>query len=352
MDKFLLKKYVAIVVSLVSCFAIIGVSASMAHSVIAAGQIVTVATGHLGNAPPSGHAGTWENPMSEEEVEVEVEVVQRRPALPDLNILLLGIDDGGGLPDVIMVIAYDGENNAIDIISIPRDTQVVMTDYERNMLREAGRWFPNHGVVKLNELHSFGGSEVGYRAVSHHVGNMLGIEIDNYIILDIDAFRYIVDAVGGVYMDIRPQGLFYTAPGGTIMIRVPGGRQLLDGNMAEQVVRFRQYHDGDLGRIDMTQQFMHEFFVQVLASEHIMNNAGALARSFMSHVRTDFGLLDILRYAGAADALNPDSIEFHTVPGHARMAHNPVGVNLSWYFVDEAGARELMNYIRIGNINQ
>jgi len=347
MNKFLLKKYIAIVVSLISCFGIIGLSASMAHNVILAGQVSAFAPGQLG-APPAGHAGTWENSVSEEEDEVEV--AQRRPALPDLNILLLGIDDGGGLPDVIMVITYDGENNAIDIISIPRDTQVIMTEYEKQMLRDAGRWFPNHGVIKLNELHSWAGRDVGYRVVSHHVGNMLGIEIDNYIILDIDAFRYIVDAVGGVYMDIRPEGMYYTQPGGTIMIRVPGGRQLLDGNMAEQVVRFRQYRDGDLGRIDMTQQFMHEFFVQVLASEHIMSNATPLARSFMSHVRTDFGLIDIFRYAGAVDALNPDSIEFHMVPGYAATAPNPEGVNFSWYFVDKAGALELMDYIRIGNV--
>ena len=253
MDKFLLKKYIAIVVSLISCFAIILVSASMAYNVIVAGQAV-VATPNELNGIATGY-----------DFDEGEGTEGQAPALPDLNILLLGIDDEANLPDVILVLTYDGENNAIDIISVPRDTQVVMSPYEMEMLREAGRWFPNHGVVKLNELHAHGGNAVGYRVMSHHIGNLLGIEFDNYVILDLDAFRYIVDAVGGVYMDVRPEGMYYNvdnAVGGTIEVRIPGGRQLLDGEMAEQFVRFRQYRDGDMGRINANHQFMQEFFIR------------------------------------------------------------------------------------------
>jgi len=340
MNKFLIKKYIAIVISLVSCFAIVMASASMAHSVIVAGQATATAAQEL-NGSASGYT-------YEEEAESPASV------LPDLNILILGIDDEANLPDVILVLTYDGENNAIDIISVPRDTQVVMSPYEMDMLRDAGRWFPNHGVVKLNELHAHGGNAVGYQVVSHHIGTMLGIEFDNYVILDLDAFRYIVDAVGGIYIDIRPEGMQYNvnnAVGGTIEVNLPGGRQLLDGNMAEQFVRFRQYRDGDMGRIDANQQFMQEFFTQVLGREHIMSNAGALVITFMTYVRTDFGVMDALRYVGAADALNPDSIEFHTVPGQPVDAPRPGSTtNTSWFFVDRNAAQALMSEIRIGNV--
>ncbi|MDR2183608.1 MAG: LCP family protein [Clostridiales bacterium] len=341
MDKFLLKKYIAIVVSLISCFAIVLGSASMAYNVIVAGQAAIAAPNEL-NGMASGHG------YDEDE-----DAKEPAPSLPDLNILVLGIDNEANLPDVILVLTYDGVNNAIDIISVPRDVQVVMSPYEMDMLRDAGRWFPEHGVVKLNELFARGGNAVGYRVTSHHIGNLLDIEFDNYVILDLDAFRYIVDAVGGVYMDIRPEGMYYNvnnAVGGTIEVRIPGGRQLLDGNMAEQFVRFRQYRDGDLGRIDANQQFMREFFTQVLAREHILDNAGPLVASFMTHVRTDFGLPNALRYVGALDALNPGSIDFYTMPGQPVDAPNPAGVITSWFFVDHAEARQLVNEIRRGNM--
>jgi len=338
MDKFLIKKFIAIVVSLMSCFAIIMVSASMAYNVIIAGQAAAIAT-------PSELNGISSNyDFYEEEEEIAL--------LPDLHVLILGIDDEANLPDVILVLTYDGENNAIDIISVPRDTQVVMSPYEMEMLTEAGRWFPNHGVVKLNELHAHGGNAVGQQVMSHHIGNLLGIELSNYVILDLDAFRYVVDAVGGIYIDIRPEGMRYNvnnAVGGTIEVNLPGGRQLLDGDMAEQFVRFRQYRDGDIGRINANHQFMQEFFVQVLGREHIMSNAGPLVTSFMRYVRTDFSILDALLYVGAADALDPNNIGFYTMPGQPVDAPNPEGRNLSWFFVDHAAARELMNEIRAGN---
>jgi LCP family protein required for cell wall assembly len=339
MEKFLLKKYIAIVVSLFSCFAIVMVSASAAYNVMRAGQVIAATPGEL-----NGTSGT--NTYDEDEPESQATV------LPDLSVLVLGIDDEANLPDVIMVLTFDGRNNAIDIISVPRDTQVVMSPHEMDMLRDAGRWFPSHGVVKLNELHSHAGMNLGHQIVGHHLGNILNIEFDNYIILDLDAFRYIVDEVGGIYMDIRPEGMRYNinnAVGGTIEVNLPGGRQLLDGNMAEQFVRFRQYRDGDMGRIEANQQFMRELFTQVLGREHIMGNLIPLASSFISHVRTDFGIADALRYAGAADALNPDSIEFHTMPGQPVDAPNPEGLHRSWFFVDHAAARNLMSEIRAGN---
>ena len=345
MDKSLLKKYIAIVVSLISCFVIIIASASMAYHVIVAGQATASAPNEL-NSTASGDSDTHESDETGE---------QRPPALPDFNMLILGIDDAANLPDVILVLAYDGENNAIDIISVPRDTQVVMSPYEMDMLRDAGRWFPNHGIVKLNELHAHAGLNLGHHVLSHHIGNILGIDFDHYVIIDLDAFRYIVDAVGGIYVDIRPEGMRYNvdnAVGGTIEVNLPGGRQLLDGEMAEQFVRFRQYRDGDIGRIEANQQFMREFFVQVLGREHIMSNAGALVRSFMTHVRTDFGLLDALRYVRVAEAFDTESIEFHTVPGVPGRAPNPAGVDLSWFFVDAAAARELMDEIKLGNVRQ
>ncbi|MCL2396436.1 MAG: LCP family protein [Defluviitaleaceae bacterium] len=339
MNKSLFKKYIAIVTCLIGSFAIIGLSAVMAHNFTLAGQTGPPATQIPinGNGGQANQATGQDNPPDEPEAQ----------ALDDLNILVLGLDDDN-LPDVIMIVMYDGENHEIDVVSVPRDTQVVMTQTERDMMAEIGRRFPSHGVVKINELHAHAGRTNGYRLVSHHLENMLDIEIDYYVIIELDAFKYIVDAVGGIYVDVPP-GFRYTVTGGAIRIDLPPGRQRLDGNMAEQFVRRRNTLHGDLDRIRNQQIFMREFFTQVLGSEDLMSRLPALASSFITHVRTDFGILSALRYVGMADALNLDSIEFHTLPGHAGTALNPVGREYSWFFVDVEGSRELIREIKADN---
>ena len=339
MDKFLIKKYMAIVVCLITTFVIISISAVLAYNFTLAGQDISLAESGELNGIYTQNGG---NADIDEEVAANT--------LPDLHIMVLGIDDEASLPDLIMMLVYDGTNNLIDVISVPRDTQITITPEERALLNEANRWAPNHGVVKLNELHSHGGP-IGHILVAGRLEQIFDIEIDYYVILDLDALEYMVDMVGGIYMDIRPQGIYYNQ-GGTIDINIPGGRQLLTGNMAQQVVRFRQMPMGDLDRIRLQQQFMGEFFVQVLGRENIMNNLAALLTTFITHVRTDFGLFSALRYLDAVPALNPDSIDFHMTPGVARDAANPEGRVRSYYFIDEAAARELMNEIKEENAVQ
>jgi len=336
MDKFLIKKYMAVVICLIISFAVISISAVLAYNFTLSGQNINLAeSGELNGIYSQNNS----NAESGEEVTSNT--------LPDLHIMVLGIDDEANLPDLIMMLVYDGTNNLIDVISIPRDTQVTITPEERALLNEANRWAPNHGVVKLNELHAHGGP-IGHILLAGRIEEIFDIEIDYYVILDLDALEYIVDAVGGIYMDIRPQGIFYNQ-GGTIDINIPGGRQLLTGSMAQQVVRFRQMPMGDLDRIGLQQQFMQEFFVQALDRESIMNNLVALFTTFATHVRTDFGLFSAIRYIDAAPALNPDSIDFHMAPGIARNTANPEGRVRSYYFIDEAAARALMNEIREEN---
>ena len=340
MEKHLLKKYIAIVTCLISSFLVISLSAIAVHNFTLAGnQPGSLATENdISSNGDNHHQPNQPQPTPRP---------PQGQGLPDLNILVLGLDDGN-LPDAIFVIMFDGENNAIDVLSIPRDIQVVLTPTEREMLRATGRWFPDHGVFKLNEMHAYAGMANGYRLVSYHLENMLGIEIHNYVLLNMDAFKYVIDEVGGIYMYF-PQPLRYLEPGATIHVNIPAGLQHLDGTRAEQVVRFRRFADGDLGRIRLQQEFMREFFTQVLGRENIMGNLGVLISSFLSHVRTDFGILDALPYIRVADALNPESIEFHMVPGVARFEANPAGTIYSFFFPDIPALGDLMKQIRADN---
>jgi anionic cell wall polymer biosynthesis LytR-Cps2A-Psr (LCP) family protein len=145
---------------------------------------------------------------------------------------------------------------------------------------------------------------------------MLGIEIDYYAEIRLDAFRELIDAVGGIEMDIPEGGLYYSDPEQNLKIAVPEGRQLLDGTKAEGVVRFRDtYRRGDLERIDVQKAFMKEFFVQIVNKETVMNNLTGFAGTILKYVRTDFGLDDVPQYLTSIDGLSGDNIRFHTLPG-------------------------------------
>ena len=333
MNNFLLKKYCAIVVCLIGSFAIISFAAIVSHNFTLAGQRADLATpGEL--SPAYNGDGNYSADIP----------APPPPANPDINVLILGLDEGS-LPDTIFVALFDGATNMIDIVGVPRDTQIFMTDEERAMFAEIGRNFPQHGNIKLNELHSWAGLANGYRLLTHRLENMLQIEIDYHVIIDLDDFKYIVDAVGGIYMDIPPPGLFYNAEGGTIAVNIQPGHQHLDGRRAEQVVRFRQFRDGDIGRINMQQAFMQEFFVQVLSNDNIMNNFLPLAQSVFGRVRTDIGLVSLFRYAGLVEYLDTQGIEFHMLEGHSGMAPDLAGINRSWFFVDVEASRRLIEQI-------
>ncbi|MCL2415918.1 MAG: LCP family protein, partial [Defluviitaleaceae bacterium] len=160
---------------------------------------------------------------------------------------------------------------------------------------------------------------------------------------------YIVDAVGGIVLDIRPEGMYNNHPEATIAINIPGGRQRLDGRMAEQFVRFRD-STGDLGRIERQQYFMHEFFNQILTIEHIMNNPIAFVSTLFDYIQTDFSFFDVPVYSQAINALSMESIEFHVLEGEARNGRHGDGRLTSFFFIDEARAKDLIDEIYADNI--
>jgi len=349
MDKFLIKKYIAIVSCLLGCFAIIGFAAVASHNFTLAGQAINFATpGEIG--PINNGTGSYDTLGNSQENQ------PAGPKHPDINVLVLGLDEGS-LPDTMFLLMFDGATSMIDVINIPRDTRVNLTQTERDMYAEINRWFPAHGDFKLNEMASYAGINNGYRFVTHHLENMLDVEIDHHIIIGLDAFKYAVDAVGGIYMDIPEPGLFYrgrqledgTWDAGTIDVNIPAGRQFLDGRRAEQVIRFRQFRTGDIGRIDMQQEFMREFFVQVLSDDDLNRNLPGLAASLFGRIRTDLGLSNIFNYLVIVEDLDLDNIEFHMLAGTSGEARDAAGVNRSWFFPDVGLSRDLIIEIKEDN---
>ncbi len=166
------------------------------------------------------------------------------------NILLMGTDKEGALTDVIMLAQIDAENSKVTVMSIPRDTRV---KYKGS-------------TMKINAVHATGfrKSEAdGIDAAVLAVKELTGIPINHFVKINFAAFRDCIDALGGVEFDV-PQNMNYDDPYQDLHIHLKKGVQILDGDKAEQLVRFRRYKNGDIDRIKVQQDFLHTLIDQKL----------------------------------------------------------------------------------------
>jgi len=170
------------------------------------------------------------------------------------NILIMGTDKEGLRTDVMMLAQIDPKKDKAVVMSIPRDTRV----------KYAG------GYHKITEVHAVGmrKGEYGSEAAIKAVKDLTGIPIHHFVKINFAAFRDSIDAVGGVDFDV-PQRMKYTDPYQDLYIDLQPGMQHLDGDKAEQLVRFRRYRNGDLDRIKVQQDFLHAIAEQKLQIKYI-----------------------------------------------------------------------------------
>lgn len=245
----------------------------------------------------------------EEETEEDAGNLFRPPART--NFLFVGLDLNL-LTDAIMVGTFYRDTGNIHLMSIPRDTRAQIPPHRMEQMRADGLRPPQ--TLRINAMRSIGGREHGIHYLKAQLGEMLGVQFHYYVEVELDAFRRIVDAIGGVEMYI-PRHLFYEDPYQDLFINIPPGTHHLDGRMAEGVVRFRSFPTGDLMRNEMQMEFMNQLIRQVLTREAIMNNPLALFNLVINDVNTNAGL-DALRFLPYIGNINADGIKTFTMPGH------------------------------------
>jgi LCP family protein required for cell wall assembly len=163
------------------------------------------------------------------------------------NILIIGSDERLNMPgdrrsDTTILLRVDPEQDAISLLSIPRDLKVTI---------------PNHGQDKFNAAYSFGGEKLTLRVAQQ----LTGIEINHLVNINFTGFAEAVNAIDCVYVDVDRR--YYIPPeSGTAEIDVEAGYQRLCGLKALQYVRFRHF-DNDLVRSARQQDFLREARHQV-----------------------------------------------------------------------------------------
>ncbi|RKQ35854.1 LCP family protein [Oceanobacillus halophilus] len=157
---------------------------------------------------------------------VKQKVIDKEP----LNILLLGVDKRGsdrGRSDALMVLTLNPKNDAMQLVSIPRDTRTMIV----------GKGMED----KINHAYAYGGADMSISTVE----NMLDIELDYFVQMNMEGLSDLVDVLGGITVnnDIAWEG----SNGFTYS----EGDLTLDGNEALGYVRMRKQDPrGDFGRTD------------------------------------------------------------------------------------------------------
>lgn len=211
------------------------------------------------------------------------------------TFVVVGNDDGNGNTDTILIGAYDNKNNKLSMVSIPRDTIVNVS------------WSP----PKINSL--FARSDDGIQGLKEGIRDICGFPIDNYFVVDMEAFSAVVDAIGGVEFDV-PIDMDYEDPVQDLYIHIKAGYQHLDGEHALQVVRFRSgYALQDIGRIETQQAFLKAAAKKCLNIGNVFK-INEFARIFSEHVETDLDIWNIIWYAQELLGLSEESISLQTMP--------------------------------------
>lgn len=251
-----------------------------------------------------------------------------------INIAIYGVDLDGYRTDVIMLAMMDIKNKNIDIISIPRDTKVELSDKIYQELKARRSSTPR--VMKLNEVPAYTAAADRNKYSVQVMEELFSVEVDYYVNMNLAAFRNIVDLIGGVEVTVPEPGMYYNDPLQNLYISLKPGQQTLNGAQSEQFVRFRSgYADADIGRIRMQHEFMKNFMEKALSEKNRLNAIEILSE-IVEFVDTDFGFSDALKYLQVfmKDDFNMN-IEMHTLPGEGGGYYTP----------DMEATRQLLDYI-------
>lgn len=249
-----------------------------------------------------------------------------------VNVLIVGVDTkdaqntNAARTDTMMLATFDPNTKNVDIISIPRDSRVVIRGHK--------------GKDKINHAHAYGGMDLSMKAVK----DLLGVPVHYYVKIDYEGLGKVVDDIGGVEIDV-PMDMKYYDPYADppLKINLRKGKQVLDSNKAMQFVRFRKgYKDQDLGRINAQHTFLMALANKLLQPQTIIN-LPKLVKTFNTYVDTDMPVSTMVNYALQGRKIKLENINMVTIPGEPKL------INGVWYYIpNENEMKNMLNNIFSG----
>lgn len=235
-------------------------------------------------------------------------------------MLVLGSDtreEGAtGRSDTIILARIDPSEKDVTLVSIPRDTQVQIEGY---------------GTQKINAAYAFGGAAGAIKAVS----DFAGVPIAHVVEVDFFGFKDIVDALGGVTVNVPPNTKYKG-------VEVPEGLQTLNGEQALVFARCRKtYAEGDYQRTKNQRQLIQAVAKEVLNAP--ATEIPSLVKSLASAVSTDMTVDELANLALSMRGMDVSSMKTAVVPSHSGMQDG-----VSYVFAEEPAWSEMMARVDAG----
>ena len=270
--------------------------------------------------------------------------------LKEIKVLILGVstDTDAELTDTIMIASYNPNTQKANLLSIPRDTFTGKN--------------PKKAVAsqKINSLYNINKTPDKTLAA---VNELTGLDIKYYVIVKTEALIKLVDAIGGVKFNV-PMRMKYTDTSQDLVIDLEEGEQLIDGNKAEQLLRFRhndyqkgvgmtsypsEYGDNDFGRMRTQRDFIIATLKQTLKPSNIFK-IGQILEIANENVDTNLELSFVKDYIPYAVELDTENITSATLPGTTPDVSTTNGVSV--FVADKKASKELIQSMFYADVTE
>jgi len=190
--------------------------------------------------------------------------------------------------DTVVLMNVHAAKRDVTMLSIPRDVFI---------------WVPDYGEQRINTINALGEQERaggGPLLMAASLNESFGIEIDRYVRVDFGAFTELIDAVGGVDIEVPKLIIDYEYPtldGGTMTVQFDPGKEHMNGERALQYARIR-HQDDDYQRAARQQQVI-DALVKRLASPAGMVRWPQVWHVLQRRIDTDLNSWDLFRLGPA-----------------------------------------------------
>jgi len=213
-----------------------------------------------------------------------------------LNFVILGTQEDEGTTDSIILAHVDLDRRLATLISIPRDSWVPI---------------PGHGFQKINAAYAFGGAKLAGQVVA----TLLGAHVDATIAVDPAGAKQIVDAMGGLNINVD-HDMDYDDNYGNLHIHLRKGEQFLNGGQVLEYMRFRHDVESDWGRMRRQQQVLHEI-ARELGEPQNWTKIPRLVALIRKDVKTTLNDAQMQALVELYRGVPADNVRTLTLPGRA-----------------------------------
>lgn len=273
----------------------------------------------------NGQLTTQSEQSGEESGDVGEESNTSSIALKDrFTVLLVGMDNRPeekftSNTDSLIVASLDQNNKKMVLLSIPRDTQVLL---------------PGKGKEKVNALARLGN---GISSTKQYIQELIGTPIDGYVMTNFQGFKNIVDSLGGITINVEKNMYFDTGDNKDRYIDLKKGTQRLNGTQALQYARFRNDELADISRTSRQQDVLKAIVSEATETRNLPKIPFLIPKIYQS-IETDLNMSQLWALSMALKNREEYEVMNQTLPGKFSVEEG-----ISYWKVEPKNSKEMLS---------